>query len=81
MPLFILYYLNFLLSRIARLSFLLTEKQQTNQVRDEVNAAAAAAVPDSGCVSLRWYHSAPCKYTQHAGLLHLAGPLDGQMCL
>lgn len=44
-----------------------------------MNAASA----DSGCMSPGWYHDAPCKYTQHAGLLHVCftGPLDGKMCL
>lgn len=41
---------------------------------------AASAVCDSGCVSLTRYHNAPCKYTQHASLLHvyLTGPSDGK---
>lgn len=34
-------------------------------------------------VSLRWYHDAPCKYTQHAGLLHvhLTAPLDSHVSM
>lgn len=59
----------FLLSRIAR-ALLFAEWNAANKSSwDKVNAALLLSLTAS--VSLRWYHDAPCKYTQHVGLLRL----------